>query len=235
MWNNSATFMRGERNDSGEIMGSWESLIWRKDKKGIIQHYNAAYCCVYLCNFFVSLSGPFYAWTTFMQSFCLARALTSCFNLPNEQFGQNYSTLATKCWMFKYKTCSPTQLFISIQICHFIILFFFLQLWNYVMRKNMLVMNDLWEILTSTSALVLTILIRLAEVWSHTRNLKSIQHFVKRQILTYFDIISHNFELDHLFSTIFIFEIFLPNHMQEMVNLVNWFSNCWGGGIPMDE
>ena len=27
LWNNSATFMRGERNDSGEIMGSLESLI----------------------------------------------------------------------------------------------------------------------------------------------------------------------------------------------------------------
>ena len=27
LWNNSATFMRGGRNNSGEIMGSWESLI----------------------------------------------------------------------------------------------------------------------------------------------------------------------------------------------------------------
>ena len=181
----------------------------------------AAYGCVYLCNFFVSLSGPFYAWTTFMQSFCLARALTSCSNLPNEQFGQNYSTLATKCWMFKYKTCSPPN-FLSVSRYNSSsssLLLVALKTWH---EKNILILNDLWEILTSTSALVLTILIRLAEVWSHTRNLKSIQHFVKRQILTYFDIISHNFELDHLFSTILLSEFLLPNYLLEMANWVNF-------------
>ena len=140
--------------------------------------------------------------------------------LPNEQFGQNDSTLATNWWMFKYKTCSRQPTFYQGPDMSFHPPLVSLQLWKYDIQEEKHV-GDEWfiEKYYSTSAPVLTILlISLAEVWSRSRNLNSFWYFGKRQILTYFDIIYHNFELDHLFSKVFLSGIFLPNHMHHMAN-----------------
>ena len=87
-------------------MGSWERFIGGKGEKAL----RGLWLGLSMQLFCVALWSILCVETTFIQSFCLAPpALTSCSNLPNEQFGQNYSSLATNCWMFKCKTCNPTQ------------------------------------------------------------------------------------------------------------------------------